>query len=73
MTNACIHKQNLGKVLKIYILILYLILIQTEKVAIKVAVIGNEMEPEKRYSITSKNSVSFQSILFVGDLLKRST
>ena len=73
MTSACIHKQDLGKVLKTYILILYLILIHTKKVAIKAAVIGNEMEPEKRYSITSENSVSFQSILFVGDLLKRNT
>ena len=72
MASACIHKQDLGKVIK-YI---HPNIVSPKKAAftffhlITDVVIGTETELQKRYSITEENSVLFQSILFVGDQLK---
>ena len=72
MASACIHKQDLGKVIK-YI---HPNIVSPKKAAftffhlITDVVIGTETKLQKRYSITEENSVLFQSILFVGDQLK---
>ena len=69
MASACIHEQDLGKVIKY----LHCNIVSHKKVAITFfhlitdVVIGIEAELEKRYSITEENSVLLQSMLFVGD------
>ena len=73
MASACIHEQDLGKVIKY----LHPNIVSHKKAAITFfhlimdVDIGIETELEKRYRITEENSVLFQSILFVGDLFKK--
>ena len=73
MASACIHERDLGKVIKY----LQPNIVSHQKTAITSfhlitdVVIGIETELEKRYSITEENIVLFQSILFVGDQLKK--
>ena len=73
MASACIHEQDLGKVIKY----LHPNIVSQKKAAITFfhlimdVDIGIETELEKRYRITEENSVLFQSILFVGDLFKK--
>ena len=73
MASACIHERDLGKVIKY----LQPNIVSYQKTAITSfhlitdVVIGIETELEKRYSITEENIVLFQSILFVGDQLKK--
>ena len=68
MASACIHEQDLGKVLK-HLHPNTVSNIDSYKEGSYV--MGIQTEPEKRYSTTEENSVSHQSILFVGDQLKR--
>ena len=73
MASACIHERDLGKVIKY----LQPNIVSHQKTAITSfhlitdVVIGIETELEKGYSITEENTVLFQSILFVGDQLKK--
>ena len=73
MTSACIHEQDLGKVIKY----LHPNIVSHKKAVITFfhliadVFIGIETELEKRYSITEENSVLFQSTHFVGDQLKK--
>ena len=79
MASACIYEQDLGKVLKhlhpnivsnidSYKEGSYYIFPTYRGCHYRI-----ETEPEKRYSTTEENSVSHQSIFFVGDQLKRNT
>ena len=73
MASACIHEKDLGKVIKY----LHPNIVSHKKAAVTFShlitdvVIGIETELEKRCSIIEENIVLFQSILFVGDQLKK--